>query len=71
MHAKSLSRVQLFVTPWMVAYQAPLSMDSPGKNTGVGFHSLLHGIFPTRGLNWGLLHGRHILYHLSYREAPW
>ena len=23
---KSLSRVQLFVTPWTVAYQAPLSM---------------------------------------------
>ena len=25
--------------------------DSPGKNTGVGFHFLLQGIFPTRGLN--------------------
>ena len=24
---KSLSRVRLFVTPWTVAYQAPLSMD--------------------------------------------
>ena len=24
---KSLSHVQLFVTPWTVAYQAPLSMD--------------------------------------------
>ena len=23
----SLSRVQLFVTPWMVAHQAPLSME--------------------------------------------
>ena len=23
---KSLSRVQLFATPWTVAYQAPLSM---------------------------------------------
>ena len=30
------SHVQLFVTPWTVAHQAPLSMDSPGKNTGVG-----------------------------------
>ena len=25
-HAKSLSRVYLFVTPWTVAHQAPLSM---------------------------------------------
>ena len=23
--------------------------DSPGKNTGVGCHSLLQGIFPTQG----------------------
>ena len=29
--------------------------DSPGKNTGVGCHSLLHGIFPTQGLNLCLL----------------
>ena len=29
------SRVRLFVIPWTVAHQAPLSMDSPGKNTGV------------------------------------
>ena len=27
--------------------------DSPGKNTGVGCHALLHGIFPTQGLNPG------------------
>ena len=42
--------------------------DSPGKNTGVGCHFLLQGIFPTQGLNPGLLHGRQILYHLSPRE---
>ena len=30
------------VTPWTEAHQAPLSMDSPGKNTGVGCHFLLH-----------------------------
>ena len=28
----------------------------PGKNTGVGCHFLLQGIFPTQGLNWCLLH---------------
>ena len=29
--------------------------DSPGRNTGVGCHVLLQGIFPTQGLNSRLL----------------
>ena len=29
---------------------------SAGKNTGVGCHFLLWGIFPTQGSNWHLLH---------------
>ena len=33
---KSFSRVWLFGTLWTVAYQAPPTMDSPGKSTGVG-----------------------------------
>ena len=37
--------------------------DSPGKNTGVGCHFLLKGIFPTQGMNPHLLHYRRILYH--------
>ena len=44
------SRVQLFVTPWTVASQAP-PWDSPGKNAGVGFRFFLQGIFPTQGSN--------------------
>ena len=40
--------------------------DSPGKNTGVGSHSLLQGIFLTQGSNPGLLFCRQILYHLSH-----
>ena len=36
-----LSRVRLCATPEMAAHQAPLSWDSPGKNTGVGCHFLL------------------------------
>ena len=44
-----LSRVWLFVALWTVARQAPLSWDSPGKNTGVGSHSLHREIFPTQG----------------------
>ena len=51
----TLSCVQLFETPWTVAHQAPLSLDSPGKDTGVDSHSLLQGIFPTQGSNSGLL----------------
>ena len=39
---KSLSHVRLLVTPWTTAYQAPPSMDFPGKSTGVGGHCLLH-----------------------------
>ena len=35
--------------------------NSPGKNTRVGNHSLLQGIFPTEGLNPGLPHCRQIL----------
>ena len=38
---KSFSCVRLLVTPWTAAYQAPLSMDFPGKSTGVGCHCLL------------------------------
>ena len=42
---------------------------SPGKNTWVGCHALLHGIPPTQGFNphlLCLLHCRQILYPLSY-----
>ena len=42
--------------------------DSPGRNTGVGCNALLQGIFPTQGLNPGLLHSRQILYHLNHQE---
>ena len=36
-------------------------------NTGVGYHFLLQGIFPSQGSNLGLPHCRQILYHV--REA--
>ena len=41
----------LFATPWTVAHQAFLSGDSPAKNTGVGYHALRQGIFPTQESN--------------------
>ena len=41
---RHFSHVQLFVTPWSVAHQAPLcSWDSPGKKTGVGCQALPPG----------------------------
>ena len=43
--------------------------DSPGKNTGVGFHALLQGILTTQGPNLGLPHCRQILYHLSHQGS--
>ena len=42
--------------------------NSLGKNTGVGHHALLQGIFLTQGLNLGLLYYRHIL--LSHWGSP-
>ena len=44
--------------------------DSPGKNTGVGCHALLQGIFPIQGSNPGLPHCRWILYCLSHQGSP-
>ena len=33
--------------------------DSPGTNTGVGYHALFQGIFLTQGLNLSLLYLLH------------
>ena len=44
-----VTSVRLFPTLWTVAHQAPLSVESPGRNTGVGWHVLLQGIFLTQG----------------------
>ena len=62
-----LSHVQLFVTPWTVACQALSPWDFPDKNTGMGCHFLLQGIFLTQWLNPGLLHCRRILYRLNHQ----
>ena len=65
---ESLSRVRLSVTPWTVACQAPLSMDSPGKNTGV-VATPSPGIFPIQRLNSDLLHCRWFLYHMRHLRS--
>ena len=43
--------------------------NSPGKNTGVGCHFLLQGIFLTQRSNPGLLHYRQILYYLNHQAV--
>ena len=58
---------RLFVIPWTVACQAPLSM---GFSRQEYCHALLQGIFPTQGLNPDLPHCRWILYHLSHQGSP-
>ena len=48
---KSLSRVQLFATPWTAAHQAPPSMGFSRQEYWSGCHFLLQGIFLTQGSN--------------------
>ena len=43
--------------------------NSSGKNTGVGSHSLLQGLFPSQVSNLSLLHCRQILYHVSHQGS--
>ena len=62
-------------------YSPPGALDSPGKNTGVGCHVLLQGIFLTQGLNLRLLWdwicvfyvsliGRWLLYQQQHMGSP-
>ena len=68
------SHVRLFATLWTLCNPVePTSLlgswNSPGKNTGVGSHAFLQGIILIQRSNPGLLHCRHILYHLSHQES--
>ena len=55
---------------WLYPTSLLCSWNSPGKNTGVGCHFLLQGIFPTQELNPGLPYCRQILYHLNHQGNP-
>ena len=48
---KSVSRSVVSNSLWSHGLWLLCPWNSPGKNTGVGSHSLLQGIFPTQGLN--------------------
>ena len=55
---------------WPHGLQLVCPWNSSGKNIGVGCHFLLHGIFPTKGLNPGLPNCRQILYCQSHQGSP-
>ena len=50
-HAKLLSHVQLFATPWTAAFLGPLSIEFSRQKSGVGCQALLQGIFLTQVSN--------------------
>ena len=64
----------LFTTPYPINcslwYTSVHDLNSPGKNTGIGCHSFLQGIFPTQGSNPGLSCCRQILSHLNNQRSP-
>ena len=68
---ESFNRVQLFNAWECIWPGSSVHGDSPGKNTGVGCHSLFQGIFLAQGSNLGFLHCRQILYHLSHKGSIW
>ena len=53
------SHVPLFVTPWTVAHQAPLSMGFSRQEYYNGCRALLQEIYPTQGSNMHLPHFLH------------
>ena len=66
MKVKSLSRVQLFATPWTVAHQSPPSMGIfQARILEWVAISFSRGSFPTQGSNLGLPNCRQTLYRLS------
>ena len=68
MCAKSFSCARLFVNPWGVSHLCP--WNAPGKNIGMGCHSLLQGIFLTQASNRVSCIGRQILYCLGHQGSP-
>ena len=62
-----LGHVRLFVTHRQQPTGLLCPWGSPGKNTGVGSHALLQGIFLTQGSNPGPLQWRQIRHPLSHQ----
>ena len=62
--------VRLFVTPWTVACQAPLSMEFSRQEHCSGLPFPFPGDLPNLGIEPSLLHCRWILYCLNPQESP-
>ena len=58
-------------TLWIAPSRLLCPWDPPGKNTGVGCHALLQGLFLTQGLNPCLLHCRRIFLPSEPPGKPW
>ena len=70
MCTQSFSCVQLFVTPWTVAHQAPLSMGFPRQEYWNGLPLPPKGIFLTQGSILHLLHWQAGSLPLSHLGSP-
>ena len=57
-----------FVIPQTVVHRVLSPWDFPGRNTGVGCHFLLQGIFPTRDWTHIFCTGRWICYHWASNQ---
>ena len=70
-HVKMKVEIEMVLLHGLQPARLLCPWNSPGKHTGVGSHSLLKGIFLTKGSNLGLLHCGQILYHLSHQEGSY
>ena len=68
---KSLSQVRLFETPWMVAYQSPLSMGFSRQEYWVGLPFSSPGDVQIQGSNLCLLKCQVDSLSLSHLESPY
>ena len=58
------------MTRWTVAWPGSSVHGTLGKNTRVGYHFLLQGIFSAQESSPSIPHCRHILYQLSHWGSP-
>ena len=76
---KESEKVKVLVAQWCPTLWDPMDCNLPGSSVqGILQARILEWvtipfsrrIFPTQGLNQGLLHCRQIFYHLSHQESP-
>ena len=70
LRVKWLSCVQLFATPWTIAYQASLSTGFSRQEYWSGLPCPPQGDLPNSGMGPNLLHCRWAPYCWATREAP-